>query len=28
MRDFWLNSDEAIEYGLLGKVIHSMDELS
>lgn len=27
MHDFWLNSDEAIEYGLLGKVIHSMDEL-
>lgn len=27
MHDFWLNTDEAIEYGLLGKVIHSMDEL-
>jgi ATP-dependent Clp protease, protease subunit len=26
-RDFWLNTDEAIAYGLLGKVIHSMDEL-
>jgi ATP-dependent Clp protease protease subunit len=28
MRDFWLNTDEALEYGLLGKVIHSMDELA
>ncbi len=27
-RDFWLNTDEAIEYGLLGKVIRSADELS
>ncbi len=27
-RDFWLNTDEAIEYGLLGKVIQSADELS
>ena len=27
-RDFWLNTDEAIEYGLLGKVIRSMDELA
>ena len=27
MRDFWLNTEEAIEYGLLGKVIRSMDEL-
>ena len=26
-RDFWLNTDEAIDYGLLGKVIHSMSEL-
>ena len=26
-RDFWLDTDEALEYGLLGKVIHSMDEL-
>ncbi len=26
-RDFWLNTDEAIEYGLLGKVIRSADEL-
>ncbi len=26
-RDFWLNTDEAIEYGLLGKVIKSADEL-
>lgn len=26
-RDFWLNTDEAIAYGLLGKVIHSADEL-
>lgn len=26
-RDFWLNTDEAIKYGLLGKVIHSIDEL-
>jgi ATP-dependent Clp protease protease subunit len=28
MRDFWLNTDEALEYGLLGKVIRSMDELA
>ena len=27
MRDFWLNTDEAVKYGLLGKVINSMDEL-
>ena len=27
-RDFWLNTDEAIEYGLLGKVISSADELT
>lgn len=26
-RDFWLNTDEAIDYGLLGKVITSVDEL-
>jgi ATP-dependent Clp protease protease subunit len=26
-RDFWLNTDEAIEYGLLGKVITSVDDL-
>ncbi len=26
-RDFWLNTDEALEYGLLGKVIRSADEL-
>ena len=26
-RDFWLNTDEAIAYGLLGKVITSSDEL-
>ena len=27
-RDFWLNTEDAIEYGLLGKVIRSADELS
>ena len=27
-RDFWLNTDEAIDYGLLGKVINSVDDLS
>lgn len=26
-RDFWLNTDEALEYGLLGKVISSASEL-
>jgi ATP-dependent Clp protease protease subunit len=26
-RDFWLNTKEAIDYGLLGKVIRSIDEL-
>lgn len=26
-RDFWLNTEEAIEYGLLGSVISSIDEL-
>ncbi len=26
-RDFWLNTDEALAYGLLGKVISSVDEL-
>ena len=27
-RDFWLNTDEAIEYGLLGKVISSAADLA
>ncbi|MCG6885519.1 MAG: ATP-dependent Clp protease proteolytic subunit [Silicimonas sp.] len=27
-RDFWLTTKEAIDYGLLGKVIHSADELA
>ncbi len=27
-RDFWLGTDEAIEYGLLGRVIRSADELA
>ena len=27
-RDFWLNTDEALEYGLLSKVITSSDELA
>ncbi len=26
-RDFWLNTEEALEYGLLGKVINSQSEL-
>jgi ATP-dependent Clp protease protease subunit len=26
-RDFWLNTQEAVDYGLLGKVIRSVDEL-
>jgi len=26
-RDFWLNTDEAIAYGLLGRVVTSMDDL-
>ena len=26
-RDFWLTTDEALEYGLLGSVIGSMDQL-
>ena len=26
-RDFWLGTDEAIKYGLLGKVINSVDDL-
>ena len=26
-RDFWLNTDEAIKYGLLGLVISSVDQL-
>lgn len=26
-RDFWLTTDEALEYGLLGSVISSMDQL-
>ncbi|MDM7255799.1 MAG: ATP-dependent Clp protease proteolytic subunit [Paracoccus sp. (in: a-proteobacteria)] len=26
-RDFWLNTQEALDYGLLGKVIHSVDDL-
>ena len=27
-RDFWLNTEQALEYGLLGKVINSADELT
>ena len=27
-RDFWLNTDEALEYGLLGRVINSANDLS
>ncbi len=27
MRDFWLNTEEALAYGLLGKVITTVDEL-
>ena len=27
-RDFWLTTKEALEYGLVGKLIHSVDELS
>ena len=26
-RDFWLNTQEALDYGLLGKIIHSVDDL-
>ncbi len=26
-RDFWLNTQEALDYGLLGQVIHRVDEL-
>ena len=26
-RDFWLNTDQALEYGLLGRVISTVDEL-
>jgi ATP-dependent Clp protease protease subunit len=26
-RDFWLNTQEALDYGLLGQVIRSVDEL-
>ena len=26
-RDFWLNTQEALDYGLLGKVITSVNEL-
>ena len=26
-RDFWLNAEEAIAYGLLGKVIHNISEI-
>ena len=26
-RDFWLNTEEALDYGLLGKVITSVDDL-
>ncbi len=26
-RDFWLNTQEAVDYGLVGKVINSVDEL-
>lgn len=26
-RDFWLNTQEALDYGLLGKIIHTVDDL-
>lgn len=26
-RDFWLNTQEAVDYGLVGKVIQTVDEL-
>jgi ATP-dependent Clp protease protease subunit len=26
-RDFWLSTNEALDYGLLGRVIHSVDDL-
>ena len=26
-RDFWLGTKDAIDYGLLGKVIHTADDL-
>ena len=26
-RDFWLNTQEALDYGLLGKVIRNVDEI-
>jgi ATP-dependent Clp protease protease subunit len=26
-RDFWLNTEEAIAYGLLGRVVSSMEDL-
>jgi ATP-dependent Clp protease protease subunit len=26
-RDFWLNTQQALDYGLLGRVIHSIDDL-
>ena len=27
-RDFWLNTQEALDYGLLGRVIRSVDDLA
>jgi len=26
-RDFWMGPEESVEYGMVGKIIHSMDEL-
>lgn len=26
-RDFWMGPEESVDYGLVGKIIHSMDEL-
>ncbi len=26
-RDFWLKSEEAVEYGLVGQIIRTVDEL-
>ena len=26
-RDFWLTTDEAVDYGLVGQIINSVDEL-
>jgi ATP-dependent Clp protease protease subunit len=26
-RDYWMGPEESVEYGIVGKIVHSIDEL-